>query len=79
MELGRGDPRAALDALAEHRTRFSEASSLALEAAGLSLRAAREAGDGESADRIAQEIVRRWPNAAQAGAARHWLAERGIE
>ena len=79
MDLGRGDPRAALDALAEHRTRFGEASSLALEAAGLSLRAAREAGDGESADRTAQEIVRRWPNAAQAGAARQWLHERGLE
>lgn len=78
MELGCGDPRAAREALAEHDRRFGTASPLALEAAGLSLRAAREAGDRDAADRIAREIVRRWPDAAQATVARQWLAERGL-
>ncbi|MBI5490258.1 MAG: FecR domain-containing protein [Deltaproteobacteria bacterium] len=79
MELGRGALAAAREALAERRLRFGDDTPLALEAAGLELRTEREADDGEAADRIAREIVRRWPATAQGGAARRWLDERHVE
>jgi hypothetical protein len=72
VELTRGRPKDALAALNEHARRFPDGSSGA-EAAALRIEALEKTGEVAAAWRQAHEIVRRWPNAPEADAAKQWL------
>lgn len=73
MELQQvGDPRAALAALRQRRARFGSGA-LENEALGLERAALSRVGDRAGAERVARELVQRYPNTTQGRDAQTWL------
>lgn len=73
MELGLGQPSAALDATRRRRERFGQGT-LGPEALWIEVRSYRTAGDRERARTLAKDLIRTWPSSPQARAAEQWLS-----
>ena len=73
MELAAGNSEAARAATKQRDRRFG-GGALGPEALWIQVRTHRQAGNDAAARRAARRLVKRWPQSAQAAAARRWLA-----
>jgi hypothetical protein len=73
MELGLGQPSAALEATRRRRERFGQGT-LGPEALWIEVRSYRTAGEQERARTLAKDLIRSWPSSPQARAAEQWLS-----